>query len=215
MTTINVSVKALKAAVEFAAKKDIRYYLNGVLVQASADETRIVGTDGHILGAFREDHENDVDGTVELIIPYDVIQGIKLTAKQMKGRIISLTPVDEGLWQFYVSAVPTLFKPVDGKFPEYQRVIPTHDGGVPVGPTQYNDVLLSRVGKAIQIWTESKAGWMAYRLVHAGDGLAARIESAVVKGGNFVGAIMPIRAKCEWSTWHSWAKNRIGAEVPA
>ena len=42
----------LHAMATLAAKKDIRYYLNGLLVEWNATTTRIVATDGHKMGIY-------------------------------------------------------------------------------------------------------------------------------------------------------------------
>lgn len=45
---VHVTAAALKAALLQAGKQDIRYYLNGICVEAYEKETRIIATDGPI-----------------------------------------------------------------------------------------------------------------------------------------------------------------------
>jgi len=46
---IHISRNKLKAAAYFSARDDIRYYLNGILIESTPMQTRIVATDGHAL----------------------------------------------------------------------------------------------------------------------------------------------------------------------
>lgn len=57
MTNVNsrnftVPAAALRAMANFASPADVRVYLDGVLIDVRADGARIVGTDGHTLGAY-------------------------------------------------------------------------------------------------------------------------------------------------------------------
>jgi DNA polymerase-3 subunit beta len=67
---IYTSLSALRAVSALAARDDIRYYLNGVLIEASAHTTRLVGTNGHVMGIYDNiDQENELDGRVSFIVP--------------------------------------------------------------------------------------------------------------------------------------------------
>lgn len=57
---ITLDANMLHAAVYLAAVKDIRFYLSGVFVEAFASSTRLVATDGLVLGVFECEHENQV-----------------------------------------------------------------------------------------------------------------------------------------------------------
>ena len=50
---MQIPYKALKAISLFAPKNDIRYCLNGVLLDSTGDEVRLVATDGHCLALYR------------------------------------------------------------------------------------------------------------------------------------------------------------------
>lgn len=57
--TITVPIMLIKAALSVAAKNDVRYYLNGVLIQSEGRDLRVVGTDGHrmFVAGDREQHD--------------------------------------------------------------------------------------------------------------------------------------------------------------
>ena len=73
---ITVKTSALFAALECSAKKDLRYYLQGINIQITKDAVGMVyGTDGHILFAGQLPYEGDYcPPTLNLIIPTDAVK---------------------------------------------------------------------------------------------------------------------------------------------
>jgi DNA polymerase-3 subunit beta len=117
-------LKNLLALVQYAmAQQDIRYYLNGLLMLIDGGELRVVATDGHRLAvAAKSVAANDV-GRQEVILPRKTI--IEL------GKLLSDTDAPVAIElsasqaRFRFDRVLLASKLVDGKFPDYQRVIPT------------------------------------------------------------------------------------------
>lgn len=58
-TTIYLPRRALEAMTHLAAVQAVPSFLNGVLVEATAEYTRLVATDGHALGIFQVEIEPD------------------------------------------------------------------------------------------------------------------------------------------------------------
>jgi DNA polymerase-3 subunit beta len=123
--TLTLPQKALKDAlglVQFAmAVQDIRYYLNGVLFSVDKDVLRVVATDGHRLSfasqALGSDH-----GSVEAILPRKtVIELIKLLGDTDDP--VSLA-IGSNQARFSFGGIEIVSKIVEGKFPDYQKVIP-------------------------------------------------------------------------------------------
>ncbi len=223
MTTkyrINVPLRTLKALLHVAAAKDIRFYLNGVFVQAWGNETRCVATDGHMLAAMRVEQGNDVpagDSPIELIIPRDVLDSIKATATQVQATACVLEgPDDAGRWTLQVGASEMrVFAPLDGKFPDYRRVIPNRVTRV---VAQVNPALLARMWSCIETMNgKSKSGKsIDMHLHHNGEG-GVLVTS---KHNNFVGVIMPVRGALgvdvEDTAWAQKAPDRPAPkEAPA
>jgi len=118
------ALKGLLALVQYAmAQQDIRYYLNGLLMVIDGAELRMVATDGHRLAvATREVAAQDV-GRQEVILPRKTI--IELT--KLLGDTDDPVGIELSASQarFRFDGVLLASKLVDGKFPDYQRVIPT------------------------------------------------------------------------------------------
>jgi DNA polymerase-3 subunit beta len=116
-------LKDLLKQVEFAmAQQDIRYYLNGLLFEVIANRLNIVGTDGHRLSfTSTELKQNYVKQDV--ILPRKtVIELIKLLDDSDEEIQIELT---SNQVNFSFSNFKLISKVIDGKFPDYNRVIPT------------------------------------------------------------------------------------------
>ena len=114
----------LKAALLFAAKKDVRYYLNGVLIEWSNDNVSIVATDGHRLFAATCPIDESVEpGSV--IISYD---DVKRALTGYKAECIEFTPNGEHL--LHTATLGSVaFQPMDGTYPDWRRVVPAEISG--------------------------------------------------------------------------------------
>jgi DNA polymerase-3 subunit beta len=124
--TLTLPQKALKDAlrlVQFAmAVQDIRYYLNGVLFSVDKDILRVVATDGHRLSYASQQLDGD-HGQVEAILPRKtVLELIKLLGDSDDP--VSLA-IGSNQARFSFSGIEIVSKIVEGKFPDYAKVIPT------------------------------------------------------------------------------------------
>ena len=124
-TSIQISQIALKKLlkqVEFAmAQQDIRYYLNGLLLEVNENKLNIVGTDGHRL-SFTSTTLNQSYEKTEVIVPRKtVVELIKLLNDSENEVNIELSA---GQVNFAFDEIRLISKVIDGKFPDYHRVIP-------------------------------------------------------------------------------------------
>jgi len=107
------------------AQQDIRYYLNGMLLVIDRDSLQAVATDGHRLSWA----SIAVDGNYtrqEVILPRKtVLELAKLLADT--DDVITIDLLANQV-RFRFGNVELVSKVVDGKFPDYNRVIPTGHG---------------------------------------------------------------------------------------
>ena len=104
------------------AQQDIRYYLNGLLMVVDGGELRLVATDGHRL-AFASLPMQASIAKHEAIVPRKtVLELTKLLADSDDEVRIELSTSQAA---FSFGAIELVTKLVDGKFPDYTRVIPT------------------------------------------------------------------------------------------
>lgn len=137
-TRIKVTQKQFKrllALVQYAmAQQDIRYYLNGLLLVVKGNEMRMVATDGHRL-AYASETLGEQQQAIEVILPRKTVLELSRQLADNDNELeIVLTPT-QALFRF--GAIEFISKLIDGKFPDYERVIPQGHG---------NLITLSRTG---------------------------------------------------------------------
>lgn len=125
-TVIHFDHAALKAACRIMAKDDIRYYLNGVYVEATDDQTILVATDGHRMLILRCSVANELPGATTLIIPGHIAKRIVVDSIRSIPTL-PLTRVEADKW-----TVPLLkwgadisFRSQEGLFPNWRKVVPS------------------------------------------------------------------------------------------
>ncbi len=120
-------VKRLLASVQYAmAVQDIRYYLNGMLLSVQDNRLTVAATDGHRLAVDATDLPQAASLGVDVILPRKTVLEL--------GKLLS---DDDEPVQIQINQSQVVFrrpsfelrsKVVDGKFPDWQRVIPVgHD----------------------------------------------------------------------------------------
>ncbi|MCF8199397.1 MAG: DNA polymerase III subunit beta [Sulfuritalea sp.] len=117
-------MKRQLALVQYAmAQQDIRYYLNGLLLVTKGNELRMVATDGHRL-AYASEMLADAITPIEVILPRKTVLELsrQLSDSDEPFEII-LTPTQA---RFKFGSIELVSKLIDGKFPDYERVIPQH-----------------------------------------------------------------------------------------
>lgn len=124
----SVPQKTLKqqlALISYAmAQQDIRYYLNGLLLIAEGKKLILVATDGHRLGYADSELEVDVPGRCEAILPRKTVLELMRQIGDTDDPVDIVLAGNQAVFRF--GAVEFVTKLIDGKFPDYERVIP-HD----------------------------------------------------------------------------------------
>jgi DNA polymerase-3 subunit beta len=105
------------------ALQDVRYYLNGLMLLVEGGELRAVATDGHRLAYACMTFGEDVSlPKQELILPRKtVIELTRLLADSDDPVYIEMT---SNQIRFQFANIVLVSKLIDGKFPDYERVIP-------------------------------------------------------------------------------------------
>ena len=107
------------------AHQDVRYYLNGLLLEITTNRVRAVATDGHRLALCDAELDTGVGSDIQIILPRKAVLEL--------GRLLN---DDDGALQLEISNSHarvrfgnTIFttKLIDGRFPNYERVMPSGD----------------------------------------------------------------------------------------
>jgi DNA polymerase-3 subunit beta len=103
------------------AAQDVRYYLNGLLLLVEGKELRAVATDGHRLAYASVEIEADLPRQ-EMILPRKTVLELnRLLVDTDDALNITLAP---NQIRFAFGSVVLVSKLIDGKFPDYERVVP-------------------------------------------------------------------------------------------
>ena len=130
------TLKALINQVHFAmAVHDIRYYLNGILFVAEGKSLTLVATDGHRLALAQATLDVEIPKQ-EVILPRKTVLELQRLLKDEKegedGAIEMRFAGNQA--KFVFSGMEFVTKLVEGKFPDYNRVIPkNHKNAVTLG----------------------------------------------------------------------------------
>jgi DNA polymerase-3 subunit beta len=106
------------------AQQDVRYYLNGLLIELNGKRLRSVATDGHRLSLAETELTNSINGEKQVILPRkgvlemtrflndsDETIEVQIGANHMRANLKDMT---------FTS------KLIDGRFPDYTKVIPSN-----------------------------------------------------------------------------------------
>ncbi len=147
------TLKTLINQVHFAmAVHDIRYYLNGILFVAEGKQLTLVATDGHRLGLAQAQLETDIPKQ-EVILPRKTVLELQRLLKDEDTAIEMRFAGNQARFNF--SGLEFVTKLVEGKFPDYNRVIPkNHQNAVVLGRT----TLLASLQRAAILTSEKFKG---------------------------------------------------------
>jgi len=111
------------------AQQDVRYYLNGLLLELENNSLRAVATDGHRLALKEIQVKTGIEEAQQIIIPR---KGVVELIRLLDGEDESISvEVSQNHIRVSKDKVQFTSKLIDGKFPDYQRVIPK-EGAHPV-----------------------------------------------------------------------------------
>ena len=116
------------------AQQDVRYYLNGMLLEVSTDTLRAVATDGHRLALCAMQAPVGQTERHQVIVPRKGILELARLLTDPEGNVSIV------LGQHHIRATTGEFtftsKLVDGKFPDYERVLPKGGDKLVLGDRQ-------------------------------------------------------------------------------
>ena len=181
----SIQRKSIRAMLHLAAKKDLRYYLQGVNVVRDNRGTYLEATDGHVLGRLLIDGIRS-DTKLNVVLPTDALLKLKGTKKQSEEWLhfdvngLSVECID--------SQSTTRFSAHDARFPDADRVIPLVFKDEDVKPATFNpDLLVRFVDVSEDLYGKRQIPHVLQR------GTQSAIVSFPKFDDSFIGVIMPMR----------------------
>ncbi len=134
------------------AQQDIRYYLNGLLLSIEGKQIRAVATDGHRL-AYCEANLDAELAKLDIIVPRKTV--LEMLRQLDDSDAIVDIAANGQMIQFNFSGHTLMSKLIEGKFPDYNKVIPkNHPKIIDIGRT----VLQSALQRAAIMTTDKFKG---------------------------------------------------------
>lgn len=114
---------ALLRKTHFAmAQQDVRYFLNGLLFEVSADGIKVVATDGHRLALSSHSAALDIAEPVQVIVPRKAVTELMRLLEDSEESVTLIFGSNHLRLQLPSYTFTT--KLIDGRYPDYNRVIP-------------------------------------------------------------------------------------------
>lgn len=178
MNAVKMTVRQVRAILKVAANKDVRFYLNGIHLDAETNS--VVATNGHMLVVARP--YNCTIGK-SAIIPRDALERASKGAKP-DDEILITDKIEVVRGEEAISIVP--FTPIDDRYPEVTKVIPRQLSG---GVAQINIEYLDALQTVLQSFSPNNRGMAEVH--HNGATNAALVTLSSVQ--NAFGVVMPFR----------------------
>ena len=129
--TLRVSRADLRRLVEKThfsmAQQDVRYYLNGLLLETDKKRLRAVATDGHRLALCEVDLLGSATRDEQLIVPR---KGVLELSRLLDGEGEVQVALGANHIRVQLDGIRLTSKLIDGRFPEYSRVVPAQPKNV-------------------------------------------------------------------------------------
>jgi len=122
-TIPQATIKLLIDKTSFAmAQQDVRYYLNGMLMELKPESLKLVATDGHRLALSEHTINLPVSSDKQIIIPRKGI--LEIARLLTNDENLATVKISQNHIRFETDNLVFTSKLIDGKFPDYNRVIP-------------------------------------------------------------------------------------------
>lgn len=196
MSTINLSLSQLRAALCIAAKQDIRYYLNGVYVECDSTRTRVVATNGHAM--YIEDRNSEPNTWQgAMIVPRSILEMVTKGFHSLDMAWINVKEQDDTghITRATIKTGAVMndieFAAINGVFPDYTRVIPEKIDSTEAA--QFQPEYLAAFAKVAKVHGQ-KNGF--FHLHHNGPNSSALVTFA--RNTNAIGVLMPLRDEAQF-----------------
>ncbi|HVI71670.1 MAG TPA: DNA polymerase III subunit beta, partial [Pyrinomonadaceae bacterium] len=125
--TLTIAQSALKRLLDKThfsmAQQDVRYYLNGMLLESDGKVLRTVATDGHRLSYCETTLEHEAGSAQQVIVPR---KGVLELQRLLAGEGNVELAIGTNHVRAQIGDIRFTSKLIDGRFPEYSRVIPSN-----------------------------------------------------------------------------------------
>lgn len=165
--SVTVSPRELKRLIEHThfsmANQDVRYFLNGLLLELTGKGARAVATDGHRLALAESENSINAHQPYQVIVPRKGVQ--ELLRLLQDSDVPALLQLSKNHIRIELDSIRMTSKLIEGNFPDYNSVFPSKaDKTIIVN----RDELRRAISRVVILSSEKSRG---IRLVAQGDTL--------------------------------------------
>ena len=124
----NVLKELIEKTAFAMAQQDVRYYLNGLMMEVASGVIRTVATDGHRLAYCEKNIDGDLADSKQVIIPRKGVSELQRLLSDSDDLIKVV--LGNNHIQCELPNQRFTSKLIDGRFPDYKRVMPSEEGNV-------------------------------------------------------------------------------------
>lgn len=111
----------IENSIHFMAQQDVRYYLNGILLELEKGSLKAVATNGHRL-SLNEITEEKIQENIQIIIPKKGVMELNRLLDKAEEEVT--LQISDNHVRLSKGSIQFTSKLIDGKFPDYTKVIP-------------------------------------------------------------------------------------------
>jgi DNA polymerase-3 subunit beta len=104
------------------AQQDVRYYLNGLLLEVGEHILKAVATDGHRLALKEIQQETDAKDQKQVIVPRKGVMELARLLGDTEDKV--RVQISKNHIRMKINSIQFTSKLIDGRFPDYERVVP-------------------------------------------------------------------------------------------
>ena len=192
MHKVEIPAGAFKAVALAAGRQDIRYCLNGMLIEQAEDGLYLVASDCHRMHAMRVRQDVVLPVGSQVIVPNDAIAKIKPSRHMPTMTVEIADDLRTGVLAFFGDRFE--WTACEGRYPDWRRVLP-REATIDGGGASFNADYLADVSKAAVLMGSRKGTDAVPQLAFAGQRGAVR---ALIQGQpEFIAVIMPQTHKAD------------------
>lgn len=190
MCNITILQNEIKAVAHAMGAKDVREYLNGVMIETNGADFHMVATDGARLHVVTGScGEIPTQPVTQYIIPALTVKTIvkaKAPRSNSGPALICLTLGDGKVAARLPDGTETVATLIEGRYPDHRRVIPTELGDQI--PATYNPGYVLDAFSGLDDFLGRKALSPLHAMYQRGD------SAGVLSHGRYTAIVMPIRS---------------------
>ncbi|WP_119344258.1 DNA polymerase III subunit beta [Facilibium subflavum] len=126
MSSLSQVIKRVQFAM---ANNDVRYFLNGMLWEIEGESFKAIATDGHRMASSELTIENTYLDCVQMIVPRKAINEIQKILVAQDDTDIEIQ-IGKNYFKIVLPNYQFTSKLIDGRYPDYTRVIPQNNNRV-------------------------------------------------------------------------------------